>query len=87
MNGIAIGERTYFDALSEAQVAFAKKVYLLLSLAMAVFTGAAVYAGHNVQTFLPYSQALSWIGFGLLSIALGWVPYKLGLRQVVNFET
>ena len=29
----------------------------------------------------------SWIGFGLLSIALGWVPYKLGLRQVVNFES
>ena len=29
----------------------------------------------------------SWIGFGLFAIALGWVPYKLGLRQVVNFES
>jgi len=27
-----------------------------------------------------------WGGFGLLSLALGWLPLKLGLHKVANFE-
>jgi ABC-2 type transport system permease protein len=27
-----------------------------------------------------------WSGFGLLSLALGWLPFKLGLRKVASFE-
>jgi len=27
-----------------------------------------------------------WGGFGLLSLALGWLPLKLGLHKVASFE-
>lgn len=27
-----------------------------------------------------------WIGFGLLSVLLGWVPLKLGMKRAANFE-
>ena len=27
-----------------------------------------------------------WSGFGLLSLAVGWLPFKLGLRKVADFE-
>lgn len=28
----------------------------------------------------------SWFAFALVSVALGWVPYKLGLRRIATFE-
>jgi ABC-2 type transport system permease protein len=28
----------------------------------------------------------SWIGFAILSVVLGWLPYRLGLRRVRSFE-
>ena len=27
-----------------------------------------------------------WIGFGLLSLALGWLPMRLALRRVAHLE-
>lgn len=29
---------------------------------------------------------IGWVGFGFLSVLLGWVPLKLGLRRAKNFE-
>ena len=29
---------------------------------------------------------LGWIGFGFLSVLLGWVPLKLGMKRAANFE-
>src|SRR5206468_7913977 len=37
------------------------------------------------ETSIPWLIA-SWVGFLILSASLGWIPLRLGLRQVAAFE-
>src|SRR6266540_712661 len=34
----------------------------------------------------PSLLVACWIGFGVLSLSMGWLPFKLGLRKLAGFE-
>ena len=69
----AIAKRELFGHLSAAQVAFTKKVYMLLSMAIGVFTGAAWYASVNMDFFRPISRTLMFATFGVM-VAVSFRP-------------
>jgi ABC-2 type transport system permease protein len=41
--------------------------------------------GWRGETSIPWVLT-SWIGFAVLSVVIGWLPYHLGLRRVRTFE-
>lgn len=62
--------RPWFGALSASQVQFAKRVYSLLALAMGVFTGAAWFAGQNLELFMPLRMPLTIALFATMFISM-----------------
>jgi ABC-2 type transport system permease protein len=59
-------------------------LYIVASVTLLAFGSpwsASRWGGASVYGLLG-----SWIGFTLLSLLLGWVPLRLGLRKVAVFE-
>ncbi len=54
-------------------------VYIIASLALLILAGGGLRVG-------PEWAMAGVAGFALLSLLVGWVPLKLGLRQLKNFE-
>jgi ABC-2 type transport system permease protein len=42
--------------------------------------------GQGIQLAPELLAAVCWVGFLALSIAVGWLPFRLGLRKVAKFE-
>jgi ABC-2 type transport system permease protein len=91
LNGLAVGLGVLYPNLKETNpnkivsgfggtLCFVlSSVYILASLALVVL-GAAGLQGHTGWA------VESIIAFLLLSLLIGWVPLKLGLQQLKNFE-
>jgi ABC-2 type transport system permease protein len=91
LNGVAIGLGVLYANLKEANpnkivsgfggtlCLVLSSVYILASVALLVF-GTMELPRHT-------SRAVeSFIGFALLSLLIGWLPLKLGLERLKNFE-
>ena len=94
LNALAIGLGALYpnfkeDNPSKIVSGFGGTFCLVLSFLYIVSSVALLAVG---SPWLPAGQAaphmmfVSWIGFALLSVLLGWLPLKLGLRRVASFE-
>ena len=57
-------------------------LYIVSSVALLAFGSPWLPSGE----LAPERMLLSWAGFALLSMLLGWLPLKLGLRRAASFE-
>ncbi len=91
LNGLAIGLGVLFPNVKETNpnkivsgfggtLCFVlSSIYIIASLALLVLGG----GGYHAHTDWAVS---SIIGFVLMSLIIGWLPMKIGLKQLKNFE-
>ncbi len=91
LNGVAIGLGVLYPNLKEANPGkivsgfggtlclVLSSLYILASIALLVFGTMGL---HSHQSWAVESI----IAFVLLSVLIGWLPLKFGLRQLKNFE-
>ncbi|MHB8519570.1 MAG: putative ABC transporter permease subunit [Limisphaerales bacterium] len=94
LNGLAVGLGALYPNLKEENPSkmvsgFGGTFCLVLSFlyilgSVALLAIGSPWGRNEAVPFLW--TAASWSGFAGLSLALGWVPLKLGLRQVADFE-
>ena len=94
LNGLAVGLGILYPNLKETNPGkivsgFGGTFCLVLSFLYilgSVLLLAVGSAGLHLRATSPYLALLGVTGFALLSAALGWLPLKLGLRRLKQFE-
>jgi len=91
LNGLAVGLGVLFPNVKESNpnkivsgfggtLCFVlSSIYIIASLALLVLGGGGFHSHSDWVV-------LSILGFVVLSVAIGWVPMRLGLKQLKNFE-
>jgi len=94
LNGLAVGLGALYPNLKEDNPSkivsgFGGTFCLVLSFVYIVASVSLLAVGSPWSRYHdPNLQLMfgSWIGFGLLSWAIGWIPLRLGLRRAARFE-
>jgi ABC-2 type transport system permease protein len=94
LTGLAIGLGALFPNFREENPAkivsgfggtlclLASFLYIVASVALLAMGSPWGWHGANSAAWVLGS----WAGFAVLSVVVGWLPYRLGLRRVENFE-
>ncbi|MSU27035.1 MAG: hypothetical protein EXS27_03850 [Pedosphaera sp.] len=94
LNTLAIGLGALYPNMKEDQPSkivsgFGGTFCLVLSFLYIVASVLLLSFGSpwgGMDFLTPNFKVLGWIGFAVLSVALGWLPYRWGLHRVATFE-